>query len=407
MTKSNQGVLSRRWLVAGLVVVGVAAVLWVVYRPRAWVVETAAVVQGRFEQVVEEDGRLRLLNRYSVTAPTAAQLQRPTLRVGDAVQAGDVVAVLAPSAPAMIDARTRTVLQERVGSASAALAAAASNVKRLQAALAQAVLEAERAQQLAKDNFIAPSALDQARLSRDAAQQALQAGVAQQGSAQHALGEARAALQRAQPSGAAVQGLWPLTSPVTGRVLKLYKENAEPVTAGQVLLEVGDTTAMEAVIDVLSSDAPRIPQGAAVRLSTGRAQPPLAGQVVRIEPQAYTKVSALGVEEQRVNVVVALVAKAADLQGLGDGYKVDARITLSAHDGVLLVPSAALVRQGDGWRVFVVEAGKAQARSVTVQDRDADHAWVGDGLKPGETVVLYPGSTMVSGQRVKIRGGGA
>lgn len=402
--KSINGVSQRRWLIGGLAVAALAAVLWAAYRPRPLVVETATVAEGRFEQVIEEDGRLRLQQRYTVTAPTAAQLQRPTLKVGDAVQAGDVVAVLAPSAPSMIDARTRGVLQERVGSADAALAAAVANVKRLQAALAQATLEAERADQLAKDNFIAPSARDQARLAREAAQQALRAGQAQQAAADHALGEARAALQRAQPgSGAVAQGLWSLTSPVTGRVLKLYKESAEPVTAGQPLLEIGDTGALEAVVDVLSGDAPRIPPGAAVQLATGRAQPPLAGTVARIEPQAFTKVSALGIEEQRVNVVVALDAKAEDLQRLGDGFRVDARITLSAQDGALLVPSAALVRLGDGWQVFVVEGGKARARTVTFKDRHADSAWVQDGLKAGEKVILYPGSAMADGQPVRER----
>lgn len=402
--KSINGVSQRRWLIGGLAVAALAAVLWAAYRPRPLVVETATVAEGRFEQVIEEDGRLRLQQRYTVTAPTAAQLQRPTLKVGETVQAGDVVAVLAPVAPAMIDARTRGVLQERVGSADAALDAAAANVKRLQAALAQATLEAERADQLAKDNFIAPSARDQSRLAREAAQQALRAGQAQQAAADHALGEARAALQRAQPgSGAVTQGLWSLTSPVTGRVLKLHKESAEPVTAGQPLLEIGDTGALEAVVDVLSGDALRIPSGAEVQLSTGRAQPPLPGTVARIEPQAFTKVSALGIEEQRVNVVVALDAKVEDLQRLGDGFRVDARITLSAQDGALLVPSSALVRQGDGWQVFVVEGGKARARSVTFKDRHADSAWVQDGLKEGEKVILYPGSAMADGQPVHVR----
>lgn len=403
-TNKNRGAVQRRWLIAGLAVAALAAVLWAAYRPRPLVVETATVTEGRFEQVIEEDGRLRLQQRYTVTAPTQAQLQRPTLKVGDAVRAGDVVAVLAPSAPAMIDARTRGVLQERVGSADASLAAAGANVKRLQAALAQATLEDERADQLAKDKFIAPSARDQARLAREAAQQALRAGQAQQAAAVHALGEARAALERVQTgSGAVAQGRWSLASPVTGRVLKLHKESAEPVTAGQPLLEIGDTGALEAVVDVLSGDAPRIPPGAAVQLATGRAQPPLAGTVARIEPQAFTKVSALGIEEQRVNVVVALGAKAEDLQRLGDGFRVDARITLSAQDGALLVPSAALVRQGEAWQVFVVEGGQARARTVTFKDRHADSAWVQDGLKAGEKVILYPGSAMEDGQPVRAK----
>ena len=150
-------------------------------------------------------------------------------------------------------------------------------------------------------------------------------------------------------------------------------------------------------------DAQRIPPGAVVQLATGRAQSPLAGTVARIEPQAFTKVSALGIEEQRVNVVVALDAKADDLQRLGDGFRVDARITLSAQDGALLVPSAALVRQGDGWQVFVAEGGKARTRTVTFKDRHADSAWVQDGLKAGDVVILYPGSAMTDGRPVRVR----
>lgn len=394
---------ARKWGVGLAVAAVVAALVWAAYRPRPVTVETGAVTQGRFEQVIEEDGQLRLQQRYVVAAPTAAQLQRPTLKVGDAVKAGDVVAVLAPSAPGMIDARTREVLQQRLGSAEAATQAAAANARRLQAALAQATLDAERSTQLAKENFIAPSARDQSRLARDAAAQALKAAQAEQAAAEHALGEARAALGRAEPAGGATQGLWSLKSPVSGRVLKLHKDSAEPVTAGQALLEIGDTGAMEAVIDVLSGDAPRIAAGAAVQLSTGRGQPPLAGTVVRVDPVAFTKVSALGIEEQRVNVTVALKAPAEALQQLGDGFRVDARITVSAQDGALLVPSAALVRDGQAWRVFVVEAGKARARAVTFSDRNADSAWVQGGLKAGETVILYPGSGMTDGQPVRGR----
>lgn len=403
MNKSNNGAAKkRRWLIGGLAFAALAAILWAAYRPRPLDVETATVAEGRFEQVIEEDGQLRLQQRYLVTAPTAAQLQRPTLKVGDAVKAGDVVAVLAPNAPGMIDARTRSVLQQRVGSADAAVAAARANVQRAQAALAQATLEADRSAQLAKDNFIAPSARDQSRLAREAAAQALKAAQAEQAAAGHAASEARAALGRAEPSGAA-QGLWSLKSPVDGRVLKLHKDSSEPVQAGAPLLEIGDTGAMEAVIDVLSGDAPRIAAGAAVQLSTGRNQPPLAGQVARVDPVAFTKTSALGIEEQRVNVTVALQAPPKELQKLGDGFRVDARITVSAQDGALLVPSAALVRQGEGWQVFVVEAGKARARAVSFSDRNAQSAWVKDGLKAGETVILYPGSGMKDGQPVKSR----
>jgi HlyD family secretion protein len=403
-TNKNHTAVQRWWVVGGLALAALVALFWGAYRPKPLLVETAPVTIGRFEQVLQEDGHLRVQQRYTVSAPTAGQLLRPTLKAGDAVQAGETVAMLAPLAPAMIDERNQRMLEERVGSAAAARVAANANTQRLQAVLAQATLEAQRASQLASDHFIAPSALEQSLLAREAAQQALHAGQAQQAAAEHTLREAQAALQRAQPSRVgAARGLWSLPSPVSGRVLKLHKANAEAVTAGQALLDIGDIGALEAVVDVLSADAPRIPPGALVQLATGRTQPPLVGRVARIEPQAFTKASAMGIEEQRVNVVVALDAADKAMAHLGDGFRVEARITLSASDNVLLLPSPALVRQAQGWQVFVVEENHAVSRSVTFKDRHADSAWVQTGVNAGETVILYPGHAMQTGQAVQVR----
>ena len=396
----------RRWLLIGLAVLAMAALLYAVYRPRPITVEVATVATGRFEQVIEEDGQLRLKSRYVITAPTLAQLQRPTLKVGDVVRAGDVVARLAPAAPQLIDARTRSVLQQRVGSADAARRASAAQVQRAQTALAQATLEAGRAEQLAKQGFIAPSARDQADLARRSAQQALAAAQAEQGMADFAVAEARAALAQAEPAaGERPAGLWAIKSPVNGQVLKLHLDSAAPVTAGLPLLEIGDTAAMEAVIDVLSGEVRQVQPGAAVVLSTGSGAAPMPGTVARVEPVAFTKVSALGIEEQRVNVVVALSAPPAEAARLGDGFRVDARITVSSQADAMLVPSAALVRDGASWRVFVVEGGKARARALQIHDRNADMAWVKEGLKAGESVLLYPGSTILDGQPVRVRNG--
>lgn len=394
------------WAFAAVVVVGLA--VWA-FQPRPMQVEVASVSVGRFEQVLEEDGQLRLKQRYVIAAPTQAELLRPTLKVGDAVLAGDVVATLAPAAPQMIDARTRLVLQQRVGSADAMRRAAAAQLQRLQTAQAQAALEAERAEKLARDQFIAPSARDQTALALRSAQQALEAGRAEVRAAEFALAEARAALAQSEPTtGARTAGLWQLRSPVNGQVIKLHQDSAVTVQAGQALLDIGDTRAIEAVIDVLSTDVPRIPPGAEVALTLGAASPPLQGRVSRIEPVAFTKVSALGIEEQRVNVVVEPTApEVATGTSLGEGYRVDARITVSSHDDALLVPTAALVRDADQWRVLVVEDGHTQARPVTVLDRNADMARVESGaqgsVKQGDQVVLYPGTTIQAGQRVKTR----
>lgn len=394
----------RRWIFMGLALLGMAALLCAVYRPRAITVEVAQVATGRFEQVIEEDGQLRLKNRYVITAPTLAQLQRPTLKVGDAVQAGDVVARLAPAAPQLIDARTRTVLQQRVGSADAARRASVAQVQRAQTALAQATLEAGRSEKLALQGFVAPSARDRADLAQRSAQQALAAAQAEQAMAEFALTEARASLAQADPAaGGRRPDLWEIRSPVDGQVLKLHLDSASPVTAGLPLLEIGDAEGLEAVIDVLSGEVGRVRPGAEVQLSVGSGTAPLQGTVSRVEPVAFTKVSALGIEEQRVNVVVALTPKPSETVRPGNGFRVDARIMLSSQVGALLVPSAALVREGEGWRVFTVEDGKARSHPVQIHDRNAETAWVKAGLKPGQTVVLYPGSTVTDGQSVVIR----
>ncbi|MDP1685081.1 efflux RND transporter periplasmic adaptor subunit, partial [Hydrogenophaga sp.] len=385
MNTKNKLPALRRWAPWALAALAVVALTWWAFQPRPLLVEVAPVTTGRFEQAIEEDGQLRLKHRYLISAPTQAELARPTLKVGDAVRAGDVVATLTPVAPQMIDARTRLVLQQRVGSADAARRASSAQLQRLDTALAQASLEAERSQKLARENFIAPSALDQAVLARRSAQQALEAGRAEVRAAEFALAEAQAALARSEPgAGARVEGLWSLKSPVDGQVIKLHLDSASPVTAGQHLLEIGDVAAVEAVVDVLSSEVQQIAPGSPVSLTLTTGAPALPGHVVRIEPAAFTKVSALGIEEQRVNVIVDLDTTVAQTQRLGDGFRVDARITVSRQEGALLVPSAALVRDGSGGRLLVVVGLGAVARAVRLGVRNAVVAWVRVGVREGE-----------------------
>jgi len=396
----------RRIALIGAALPALAALLAWALQPRALLVETAGAVVGRFEQAIEEDGRLRLVQRHVVAAPVAGRVGQPTLQVGDAVRAGQVLAVLAPAAPALIDARTRLVLQQRIGSAEAGRAAAVAEVARLESVLAQALTDADRAAQLAREQFVSPAALDRAVQTRHNAQRALDNGRAALRSADFALAEARAALLRAEPAADAArdEGGWVLRSPVDGRVLRRHFDSAGPLALGQPLYEIGDTRALEAVVDVLSGDALAIPAAAPVQLRTGAGQPPLAGRVARVEPVAFTKVSALGIEEQRVNVVVALAPEALGAAGaLGEGFHVDARIVTAAQDDVLTVPAAALVRDGPRWRVFVVEGGRARARAVEVRSRHAEAAWIAEGLRAGETVVLFPGERLRDGQRVRAR----
>lgn len=389
---------------AAAVALAIAGLLAWALRPAALPVEIATVQRGDFEQSIEEDGVLRLLQRYTVAAPTAGELLRPGLKVGDTVAEGEPLAVLRPAAPSMIDSRTREVLRQRVGSAEAALAATQAQAARSQAALAQAELDARRSEELARAQFVAPSAREQAQLNLTAARQALAGAQAEQRVAAHGLSEARAALARADSGGDASEGLWTLRSPIAGRVIAVHRDSAGPVGAGQSLMELGDTTRLEAIVDLLSGDAARVPPGAAVTLQAGSGLPALPGRVTRVEPVAFTKVSALGIEEQRVNVHVEPTAPWPGQLPLGEGYRVEARIVTLAQADALLVPNAALVRTPTGWQVFVVdEDGRARARALTLGPRGTEQAVATDGLRAGERVVLYPGNGVREGQRVRER----
>lgn len=397
--KTRRPAWRSRVLWGGAALALAAAAAWAFW-PRPLEVELGAARTGRFEQVLQQDGRLRAVQRYVIGAPVAAELLRPTLKVGDAVAAGDVVARLVPPAPQMIDQRTRRVLQERVGSAEAAQAAAQAQVAQLQAAATRATLEADRAERLAGENFVSLAVRDEAALAQRAQRSALDAALAQREQARHVLAEARAALERAQSPGG-LAGLWEVRSPVAGRVVRLHHESAATVPAGTPLLEVADTTRLEAVVDVLSGDALRVRPGAPVRLAFGAGLAPVEGRVLRIEPVAFTKVSALGIEEQRVNLVVAPTAPPA--AQAGEGFRVDATVSLESHDGALLVPTGALVRDGAGWAVWAVDGGRARRLAVELAGRNGDWAWLRGGVAAGQPLVLYPAPDLADGQRVRPR----
>jgi HlyD family secretion protein len=393
-----------RWLAWGTAGLLTLAALWWSFAPRPLAVDVAPVTQGPFEQSIEEDGQLRLKARYTVAAPMAGQLQRPSLQVGDRVAQNQVLAWLSPLASPLLDSRNQSVLRQRLGRDQAALQGAHARVAQLQAAFEQAHLQAQRTAQLAQQNFINEAALDQALSNERMAQQALEAGRAEWRAAQFSLAESQAALgQTTASSPTTTQGLVPITSPISGQVVKLHLNSAGPVTAGQALLDVGDLLGLEAVIDVLSSDARLIPAGASVALSLDARRAPLAGRVRRIEPTAITRVSALGIEEQRVNVLVDLLpASPEEALGLGDGFRVDARIVLSRIEQALRVPNAALVRDGQDWRVWLVQKGRVQARKVLVRDRNSELSSIEPGpLNAADQVVLYP-VPLIEGQRVKI-----
>jgi len=400
----NFKVIKRRnvALGTGLVVAAAVALVWA-FQPRPLSVEVAEVVRGPFEKTIDEDGRTRVRQRYVIAAPLSGRLARVTLDAGDAVEAGEPVAQIAPLAPALLDARTRRELQERVGAAEAQLAQARSEVARAEAALSQARLDLARQGALQGAGFVSAAAREQAELSVRVQARARDAAAAAQHAAEHGLAQARAAAVQATADNARAL---PVVSPVTGQVLRLIQQSEAAVALGTPLMDVGDMSDLEVVVDLLSSDAARLQPGARVHLDAAGAT--RAGRLRRIEPAAFTKVSALGVEEQRVNVIVDF-DPAADKENaprLGDGFRIDARIVELSQPDALLVPVAALFRAGgstaDGWAVFVLAGGRAEQRAVTLGPRGPLKAVVTAGLDAGERVVIYPGDALSNGRRVTV-----
>lgn len=374
-------------------------------RPQPVAVEVARVTRGPFEQTVTDDGKTRVTDRYVVSAPLGGRLDRIALKAGDPVKEGQVVAVLTPTVPGFLDARTERELSERVGAAQAQRLRAIAEVQKAEAQLAKAQLDSARVGKLAAQGFVAPAAREDAELALRNAQKAFEAATFGEHAAGHEVEQAKAALARYQAEGRGSvprDAKWQVRAPVGGAVLKVDQESEGPVALGAPLVEIADPRSLEAVVDILSQEAVAIRPGMPARLDVGGGLPPLAARVRLVEPEAFTKISALGVEEQRVNVVLDFAEPLDRVRTIGDGFRVDAHIVTYRNPEALEVPVGALFRDGSGWAVFVVENGRAVKRAVASTRRNGLDAMVDTGLKAGETVVVYPPDSLTDGARVRV-----
>jgi HlyD family secretion protein len=399
MKKANKIALA----VLGASLLGAAA--WAL-RPQPIAVQTAVVARGGFEQAVAEDGKTRVRDRYVVSAPLAGTLQRIGLKVGDAVRAGQVVAVLLPAAPAFLDERAERELSERLGTAEALHRRAVAETQRAGSQLAQARIDVQRSRRLAVAGFLSPGALEQVELAARTADKTLEAAKFAQAAAAHDIEQARAALSRYRGQGGTA-ARWEIRAPIDGSVLRVVQESEGAVALGAPLVELADARSLEAVVDVLSQDAVAIRPGMPARLHLGAGVAPVAATVRLVEPGAFTKVSALGIEEQRVNVVLDPDPGLGGVPSVGDGFRVEARIVVFRAEDVLKAPVGAMFRDGDGWAVFVVEGGKARRRGFSLLRSNGEEAMVGAGLAAGETVVTYPPEALADGRRVTVLAGDA
>jgi len=390
---------TRRLLIAAAVVL--ALITWGFW-PRAELVETAGVARGPLAVTVEEEGRTRVRDRYVLYAPVAGYLRRIDLDVGDAVSSGSVLATLDPLRPATLDQRSRAEAEARVAAARAGLAQRESEAREAAAEADLAASEFTRAETLLAAKLVSRSQYDQARSRRQASAAASRAATAAIDVGRYEL-DAALALLRYTASGKPTEKLEavPVRSPVTGRVLAIHQESAGVVAAGQPLLDVGDPAQLEVMVEVLSRDAVRISPGARVLFERWGGDGPLEGVVRTVEPTGFTKVSALGVEEQRVRVISDLSSAPEAWHRLGDGYRVEAKFIVWSTDDALTVPSSALFRRDGGWAAFVVAGGRAREKAVTPGHSSGLFTEVLGGLSDGETVVVHPGDAIEDGVRVR------
>ncbi len=362
---------TRKRIVMSATAAAVLALLVFAFLPKPAPVRTTTVLRGPLQVTVEEEGRTEVAERYEITAPVSAFLRRITLEEGDPVRQGQPLAWLEPPRSPILDPRARIEAAERV--------------KAAQATARSAGAERDRVSRLATDGAATRQALEQATSQAERAAAELAA--------------AEAALRRTDPGPAlGIQRV--LSAPVAGRVLSVPRRSEGQVNPGDVLLVIGDARNLEVHVDVLSEDAVRMRPGTRVSIGQWGGERALEAVVQRIEPQGFTKVSSLGVEEQRVKVVATISSAPEEWARLGSGYRVLASFVLWAEPSVLQVPTSALFRLGEGWAAFAVVAGRAQRRTVAVGQQAGLQTEVLSGLNEGDEVILHPGNTIQDGVRV-------
>ena len=389
-----------------LAVLVLAGLLYVVFRPQPVAVDLAAVTRGELRVTVDEDGKTRIRERYIVSSPLAGRLLRIVMEPGDMVRRDDsLLATIEPRDPDLLDARELASSEARVKAQEAALQRAQPELERARVALEFAETELGRARQIASEKGISEQELDRAESNYRLRSEEYRAAKFSVRITEFELELARAALLRTNPEneGPGNNHQFEIHSPIDGRVLRVFQESATVVTAGAQLLELGDPTDLEVEIDVLSSDAVKIQPGAKVLLEQWGGDQPLEGIVRLVEPSAFTKISALGVEEQRVNVIVDFVDPPETRTTLGDGFRVEARIVIWENADVVKIPVSALFRIGDEWAVFVVKGERARIRRVVIGQQNRLEAQVLAGLEPSEQTVLHPSDKLADGSKVAPR----
>lgn len=386
-----------RRVATGIALLGAAAAAVWALRPEPVPVELKSVTRAPLSLQIEESGVTRVKDRFVVSAPVSGSLSRVGYEAGDEVREGDALAEIAPASSPLLDARARAEAEARLDAAGSALGQARAQVARATAAREQADQDTARTRQLARSGALSAQALEQAEFQARLRAEELSSSLFAEKIAKEELRIARVALGRGS-EGSSRERHVKVLAPASGRVLRVHQKSAGIVQAGTALVEVGNPHALELVVDLLTTDAVHVAPGAKVTIE-GWGGAPLAGRVSRIEPSGFTRPSALGVDEQRVNVIVAITDPVERWAALGDGYRAQARLVLWQGEQVLQVPSGAVFRRGNGWAVFRATGDQVRLVPVELGHRGEAGVEVLNGLALGDRVVVHPGDRVKDGVR--------
>lgn len=387
----------RRLIPIAAALAVLAFLVWA-FLPRPVEVELAEVAPRPLEVAVEEEGEARIREVFTVSSTIAGRLQRIGLHAGDAVAEGQPVASIGPAAPVLLDSRARAVAEAAAAAAQAATDFARAQMDEAQATLDFMTAEAARAKELFRKGALSQRAYDNAIREERTAQAAVSSAVANLAVREKELESALAVL-RSDGGGTGASCCVEILAPVSGKVLRVLTESEQVVQPGTPILELGDPGNLEIVVELLSRDAVRVAEGAAATVS-GWGGPAVAAVVERVEPSAVTRISALGIDEQRVTVVLKLTGPAEEWQALGHGFRVIARIALWREEGVLTIPVGALFRDGSDWATYVLREDRAVLQRITLGERNQDYAQVVEGLEAGDRVILHPSDQVAPGVAV-------
>ena len=378
----------------------IAALIWYARQEPAQLVAAAPVRNAPLEETLGVEGKTRLQARYRITAPVAGTLRRITLQAGDSVQSGQTLAEIEPAQAALLDTRSREQAQAGIAEAEAALSAAGERRSAAASAAELAGKERKRLQPLVKNGAASREQLDHAEAQEQNSQAGLRAAQAEEQAAAARLEAARA--QLAASTGAPPPTL-AIRAPVSGKIIRRELQSAQPVAAGQLLMEIGNPQQLEIEADVLSADAVRLAPNMPARVLRWGGDP-LHAHITRIEPGGFTKTSALGVEEQRTRVILAIDSPQEHWQNLGDAYRVDLDIITRHTENALQIPPGALFRHGENWAVYRINAENRAERTDIQTGLKSDNAvQITHGLAEGDSVILQPDSHITNGSKVKAK----